>query len=326
MNFSINELKENVADLKEMLIDQDKKMATLSTRMDDTYGIKASAISLKATESAIKNLSLASTDRYNLQNPEWGNNEVIAQDNDGKKYKVKDLYNKPVILSYKESGYLIIFYGQFNDRNHWDGPCIINTYKGNKLYLISETNYIDGQSYNYNEVLSDDSLWHVLHVEKVDNYHYGESTRYHKIQEYTKKFKVKHVSSSDVITINKFVNSIVDKSLLEGYYSGEIKEGRYNDQTGNAYLIKFTNDGYVNFLYNGNFVNGYPDDNTGDAWSLVLDKKMNKYIYYIGKYSGGKKVDTSSNSNTYISLDKIKSLIKDKKYNIKLKWYKEDSN
>jgi len=321
----INKLEEEVDELRKLVINQDKKMAALSTRMDDSNGLKTSAISLTATLGTIKRLTIASEDRYNFQNPEWGNNEIIAEDKNGKKYKAKDLYDKPVILSYKENGYLIVFYGQFNDKNHWDGPCVINTYKDDKLYLISETNYIDGQSYSYNEVLSDDKLWHVLHVEKIDNYHLGESKRYYKKQEYTKKFKIKSISSSDVITINKFENSFIDRSLLEGYYSGEIKDGKYNDDTGNAYLIKFTDKGFVEFLYNGNFVDGYPEDDTNKAWSLFLDKKAKQYIYYKGDYSNGKKTDTSPKSNKYISITKIKSLISNKEYNIKLKWYEKTS-
>jgi hypothetical protein len=54
------------------------------------------------------------------------------------------------------------------------------------------------------------------------------------------------------------------------YYYGFSKSEKYNDSTGNAYLIKYDTDGTVLSLYKGQFLEGQPSDKTGQAFSIII--------------------------------------------------------
>ena len=56
--------------------------------------------------------------------------------------------------------------------------------------------------------------------------------------------------------MNDVINS--NPSKLIRYYSGSTKDEEYDDETGNAFLVDFDEDGGVLLLYQGQFKSGLP--------------------------------------------------------------------
>lgn len=64
-----------------------------------------------------------------------------------------------------------------------------------------------------------------------------------------------------------YVDNFVEnqEKRMTQYYVGNTSDSKYNDDTGNAYLIKFDESGNVITLYTGRFRNGQLHDESGDA-------------------------------------------------------------
>ena len=106
--------------------------------------------------------------------------------------------------------------------------------------------------------------------------------------------------------------------------------GLYNDETDNAYAVKFSKeDGTVRTLYFGRFENGVFSDNTGNAWIIGrhVEQIGSTYAFYIGKFKDNKPSEawTKDNSQNNLSLDDINERIRYKTIKPVLKWYGFDS-
>ena len=96
------------------------------------------------------------------------------------------------------------------------------------------------------------------------------------------------------------------------------------NDSGNSYLIKFDKDGYVKTLYVGNFVDGKYKDETGNAWGISRnDEGGPHYMYSKGKYEENSCADKQDFKN-YLTLDQINEYIKGYVFNCELQWLMDD--
>ena len=60
------------------------------------------------------------------------------------KVTAEEISDCKVLLPYKSGDQAVFFYGQINENGRWDGNCILNTYEGDKLVLITDAVYDNG--------------------------------------------------------------------------------------------------------------------------------------------------------------------------------------
>lgn len=267
-----------------------------------------------------------------IENPLWNNEEIVAEDiNGNNEYTAKEIIGKRVLIPYTDDKYQMIFYGQYNEKYHWDGNCVINTYEDGKLYLITNNKYKDGELIKYDQIIQDthendnthevEKRWVIANRIKNDDYNSGISKTYSRIDDYTMEFDFKDANVNNVLTFKKFRKKIEnsDKIYQTGYYCGNTANGSYNDDSGDAFLITFDENHKIKMVYQGEFVDGYPESN--DAWEIVRDNIG--YFYYKGPFEYGKRGD-EEREKPYLSQKEINTYVSDIDYNFKNAWYEFD--
>lgn len=230
--------------------------------------------------------------------------------------------NRPFILKYEENGEDVIFYGQYNEYGHWNGDCIINRYKNSKLTFIMEANYDDGELKTYSQVFrgknfKDQEIWYVSDRYVKGKENSGVTRTYFFYGDYEKKLDVATITENDIIDVDRFCETI--PSTIEGYYNGYTSDGKYNDNSGKAYFVKYKPNGNVRYLYVGKIKNGEEDDDTGNAWSIAWGDADDGYHYYKGKFSNGERSETPDKDWTKpMSQEKIDSIVDPDKFNCSL--------
>lgn len=248
---------------------------------------------------------------------------IIAEDREtGEEKKAKNLIGKNILLPYKENGQEIFFLGQYNKKYHWEGNCTINVYKNNKLILITEAVYEDGNLVSYKQVLEDKiksgNVWIVSNRVRKGKVNEGTSSSFYKRKDVNKKFTMKNVIASSIVTVKKFKKNL--KTKQEGFYYGNTKNGKFNDQTGKAYMVKYNKKGKIRLFYCGRFKNGQPEDHTGKAWDIVLGKD-GKYVYRKAEYANGKiNYKTIKDKDMKVTKKEIKKLLNGIDIKCKLSW------
>lgn len=308
---------ESISDAKE---DLRKENEAFRDGIYATLGI----VNVKPTSYSATKLNYSTTDLEtgHSQGPSLKPDGIIGEDFEtGEEYKAKSLVNKKILVPYKENGQEVYFLGQYNAEYHWDGNCIINVYRKNRLVLVTNANYDNGKLQDYRQVLEGKgSTWIISNRKAHKNYNSGENWSYYKNSEITKKFSMSNVKVSDIIGVEKIKSKFSD-SDLEGYYHGRTGNGKYNDDTGKAYLVKYFKDSkYVKTLYQGRFEDGEFEDSTGDAWYIVKEENTN-YMYYKGIFEGGtaKYKDDKHFRNPLTKAD-IDEIIKGCSFNCELSW------
>lgn len=251
-----------------------------------------------------------------LSEPKWNDNDIIAKDpNTGEKLKAKKLKDKKLLLPYKENGQAVYFYGQFNKYNHWDGDCIINVYKNNSLCMIMDGQYTDGKLISYKQVIHYKNahgvkVWSISEREVEGNINTGETYTYYKTKNKKANFTQKTVKPRNILSVIDFRDWL--NTSVEGYYHGDTSNGRYNDNSGQAYLLKYNKKGKIRLFYHGIFVNGHQEDSTKNAWDIVLGKD-GKYYYRESHYSQDK-IDYNFliNNKDALSGSEAEELLKEK--------------
>lgn len=205
--------------------------------------------------------------------------------------KRESLVENGFITSYEQNGEKVYFYGKYNSNNRWDGYCIINRYKDSKLTFIMEANYDNGDLKDYRQVfkgknLREQEIWYVADREISENSKRdGYTKTYFYYGDYEKDMNIENIQVEDILDVDTFCETI--PSSVEGYYNGYVSNGKYNDETGESYLVKYDYLGNVRYLYVGNIKNGVPDDQTGKAWSIAWGYDDDGYYYYKGTFSKG---------------------------------------
>lgn len=246
------------------------------------------------------------------QNRENGNNETKGS-----------VENRAFITKYTESGEDAFFYGQYNENGQWDGRCIINRYNGSKLTFIMDAVYNNGELENYSQVFRGKNtrgqeIWYVSKREVDGDENSGETTTYFFFGDYEKDFDIQTISKEDMMSRDKFMLTI--PSTIEGYYNGYTSDGRYNDNSEDAYLVKYDTNGNVRYLYKGILEDGYGNDNrnNADSWALIWGDANDGYHYHIGKFKDGTPVETKKDWKYPVDQEFINLIIDPEDYNCPL--------
>lgn len=244
----------------------------------------------------------------------------VGTDSSGKEYFADELVNETILITYEEKDKDVFFLGQYNEDYHWDGYCITNAYwRDGSLYGICESNFEDGKRLDYKTVVSvEENEWDFYSRKSIGNVNSGTSIKYSFQYNTIKNFTNTNVRASDILYTDNFIE-IQDAVMLQ-YYYGNTADGKYNDNTGNAYLVKFYEDGTVKTLYVGNFLNGTFNDDTNNAWNIVYAEELGYYIYHSGIFKNGSAVDNSIEPITQQQIDEIISAYN---FGCTLKWKEE---
>lgn len=274
------------------------------------------------------------------------NSAPIAIDHvTSKEYTASQLAEQKLFMPYlNEKKQEVFFLGQFNKDNQWDGDCIINIYEKDNLILITEGKYNDGRLLSYRqvfpfttstgvnvwciserEIIRDDSNSNEnneIDIQKIESSYTfnGESLTYFANDEnkYQKNFTLEDASALNIVTVEQFKSTI--SSPLEGYYFGNTSDGKYNDNTGTSYMIKYFEDGTVRTLYHGNFLNGTFNDDSNSAW-LIAKEQNTTYMYYKGKFKDEKPLhNEGSKFENYLTSTRIKELLIENDFYLDLNW------
>lgn len=256
--------------------------------------------------------------------------DVIATDIlTNTEYTVEQLADKRLLLTYEEEGNNVVFYGRFNENNHWDGNCIINVYNGDKLIAITDGLYNDGILLQYKQAFIDADLsgkekWFVSSRVHTEEYNTGKTLQYD-YTEHKKKFDFSNVALKDIVDVDSFISSLT--SNVDSIYHGNTCNGQFNDDTGSAYYVSYDDSKSIKTLYVGNFKDGNFHDTTGKAWYITKAADTD-YMYYIGKFEDGHPTEPETKDNFInpISLQQRNEIIKDKKFDCEIKWFDDDTS
>ena len=239
-------------------------------------------------------------------------------------YTVEQLADLKLLLPYVSNNQEIIFYGQFNEVGQWDGECVLNVYEEDELVLITDAEYEDGsllsskQVFSY-ELQSGESVWALSDRIYENGIGIGNTHLYAWEHGYTKDFTLDDVTVKDVLHAEEFISSLEPR--LAAYYSGDISDGYFNDDSGDAYMVYFFEDGTVRLLYSGRFKDGTFDDDTGEAWYIVKEENTD-YMYYKGNFENGAEDHSSITELGHppLTLEEIEAYIGDREYGVELRW------
>ena len=240
------------------------------------------------------------------------------------KYTVEQVADARILLSYTENGQEVYFWGQLSENGSWDGNCIVNIYKNDELQLITDAVYDDGDLLSCKQVFpyttSGDKIdvWGVSKRTVKDNFSSGETKYIVRHDNYTKEFTLDTVQSEDIWGADAFANNLT--GYQEGYYFGNISNGRFNDDTSTAYMVKYFEDGSIKTLYVGNFRNGQFHDNTGNAWMIGKDGIDKPYCYYCGPFVRGEAKLDPKLWEDGITQERIDEIIEGCSFDCPLKW------
>lgn len=187
-----------------------------------------------------------------------------------------------------------------------------------------DAEYDDGKLVTYQQVLAEtlqtgQDVWVVTEREHRADLNYGETWNYDRIEDYEKQFGLAQVQMQDVVSAEDFIAEI--DTLVDSYYRGNTSNGIYNDNTGEAYLVRYNEDGTVKVLYKGCFSDGKFDDSTGKAWELVFDSSngINQYFYYKGIFRKGNRAD--SKKIDYVTREQIDQITEGMEFSCDIEWY-----
>lgn len=335
MHGNVSKLEQQVSDLADNV---GKTQESVDKVRDDITSVKETNSSLMAKVEALEGnfsevftISIKQNDlpivesSYELENPTWDAEDIIASDLiSGEEYSAGFLAGKKLLVPYTNNGQEVVFFGQFNENYHWDKDCIINVYANDELILIMDAEYDDGELVTYQQVLAEtlqtrQDVWVVTEREHRADINYGETWNYDRTEDYAKQFELDQVQMQDVVSAEDFIAEI--DTPVDSYYRGNTSNGIYNDNTGEAYLVRYNEDGTVKVLYKGCFTDGKFDDNTGEAWELVFDSSngINKYFYYKGIFRKGNRAN--SKKIDYVTREQIEQITEGMEFSCDMEWY-----
>lgn len=327
INTKLNTASSEIKEMKEYLYADGgvkDQLGELSNNMDSvTELLNITAIKANVTTEEYINSNVSVVDN-NISNStsSFSADTCIGTDSEGKAYIAKDLIGKTILLTFDQGDKETYFLGQYNDKYHWDGYCVINTYSTDGILNgVSESNFDDGNRLDYESFYLSDNQdeWIYSDRDCKNDSNEGISISYKLNYDKQKNFTLTNARASDMVYVEN-MQSYDNKEILS-YYDGSTSNGAYNDNSGNAYLVRYNEDGFVSVFYKGCFKDGNFDD--ANAIEIVLDESVgiNKYFVYQGKFSNGKRL--SDEGIKYITQDEINTILKDNECPDDLKWYSE---
>lgn len=307
---SIANLEERMNTAYEYMLNLDNEISQINPNEDII--ISAS----KELSSSLNSLSVQANVVPNVTSS-LSSDICIGTDSSGKEYFADELVNKTILLTYEEENKNVFFLGQYNENYHWNGYCVTNAYyPDDSLYGICESNFEDGKRIDYKTLVSaKENEWDYYNRISIENINSGTSIKYSFQYNTIKNFTSTNVRASDILYVDNFIEK-QDAVMLQ-YYHGNTSDGKYNDNSGSAYLVKFYEDGTVKTLYVGNFANGTFNDNTNNAWNIVYAEKLGYYVYHSGIFKNGSAID---NSIEPITQQQINEKISGYDFDCPLKW------
>lgn len=303
----------------------DKRVTEVNGRVDELFSTLLKTVPTPEGEKAI------STTYNGQDNPGKPDQEVLSAATPVAYSTVAEVTltpsqvaGLPLLLPYKSGGQEVYFYGQFDENGSWDGHCLLNTYEDDRLVLITEANYDHGTLLNYRQAFfydaySGDPVWAFSNRVYEGDFNSGETWLYAKKSDHIKDFTFEDVRAEDILTPEEFWSTL--DLQLYGYYHGNTSNGKFNDDTGDAYMVHFFEDGKVRLLYCGRFSDGRFNDNTGSAWYIVKEPYTD-YMYFRGKFKDSHEVhrDKFTFENHLNTVEKIMSHLGGRTFDIDLEW------
>lgn len=219
--------------------------------------------------------------------------------------KEQSLSSAPILMC-EDGNKVILFSGNLNSNDHWNGSCLINYIENNVLVAAIEEEYVDGIRIGYKTLSFGDDECTIS--ERIVNGDINEGRTWKYIKKgdyYIDPYSIEKNQLVDPLIYQKSIGT-----YLVAFYSGNTSNGQYNDDTGLAYFISFYADGCVKTLYHGRFKHGQFDDDTGSAWDICIERdKDTYYMYSKGVFSLGVIESTSEfenplTENTFKTLSK----------------------
>lgn len=325
----ISNLTTDVSEMREYLYSDDgvkDQLGEFSDKMDkvtNLLNITAIKADVTTEEYIRSNVSIVDNDISNSTSS-ISSDTCIGTDSEGNVYIAKNLVDKTILLTYTEDDKEIYFLGQYNKNYHWNGYCVINTYDADgKLNSINESNFDDGNRLDYESYYLSDKQNEWIYTDRdcKKEINEGISIRYKSNFSKQKNFTATNVRVSDLIYIESMKE--YDNKEILSYYMGKTSNGVYNDDSGNAYLVRYNSEGFVSVYYKGNFKDGdFEDEN---AIEIVLDESdnINKYFLYNGGFTRGERI--SDDGIKYITQDEINTILKENGCKDNFTWYSENS-
>lgn len=272
----------------------------------------------------------------------------------GDTYSIEQVKHRQLLIPYVQGEYEVFFLGYINEKGHWDGHCLINTYRDGILIFANSVDYSDGIEMDYEQYYVDDDGLSFIEKKAVpakdiydqetdansNRYVYQGATwtyrNYSPVQQHiTMDNPVKEqLYTPDSLRLGEY-------SDLYKYYNGLSSAyiNKYGNRTVGAYDLigdsdyaEFYEDGTVRMVYHGKFKAGKPDDQEGGSWEIVCDKEKDiHYCYNIGLFTAGSYDYSDSRSEGYVernqsnlSLSQISVLIEGTSFeNMELDWNQE---
>lgn len=299
LNEQIEGINEDITGINEELLeiqdDLKDSVEHLDSRLDNLYSVLFKNLNLKASEEYTKQLAAGMGSKDSMpQDTAPTIAHVVACTDDGTEYTSDELADINLVLPYRDGEKNGYFYGRFNENNHWDGNCIVNIYQQGKLELITDANYEDGRLRYCRQVFPDTTtngqpIWVISNRIVEGNTSHGETWHFFRNDDFFEIQEPKSVGANDIISVDQFNESLHSgHSGVEGYYSGIVSDGKFNDTSGKAYMIKYFEDGLIRTLYVGAFKDGLFHDESGNAWMIGKVKNTQEsYAYYKGPFRNG---------------------------------------
>ena len=315
INASLEQTNTELGNMQKELYEKDGVYSRL-TAIETVLNMKVLAASSNIT-SCLDKADIQQNDSTITTAP-IDSNAVIGTDSDGKAYIADELINQTIILTYNDEGKEVYFLGQYDENYRWNGYCVTNAYyPDGTLYGICESNFDDGTRLDYKSFVATDTPNEWVYSDKIcsEESNAGKNILYSLVYDRTKNFTTTNVRTTDIMYPDDFVNQNNPRVLK--YYNGNTVNGKYEDNTGNAYYISFNEDGTIKTLYVGQFSNGTFNDNTGEAWDISYSEESRNYIYNKGIFKDGNA--TNCTSEIY-DMDQINTLIANRDFDCELKW------
>lgn len=322
INTKLNTANSEIKEMKEYLYSDGgvkDQLGELSNNMDSiTELLNITAIKANVTTEEYINSNVSVVDN-NISNStsSFSADTCIGTDSEGKAYIAKDLIGQTILLTFDQGDKETYFLGQYNNKYHWDGYCVINTYTDGVLNGVSESNFDDGNRLNYESFYLSDNQGEWIYTDRdcKEDSNDGISIRYKLDYDKQKNFTLTNARASDIIYVENLAS--YDNKEVLSYYVGSTSDGVYNDNSGDAYLVRYNEDGFVNVFYKGCFQNGSFDDT--NAVEIVFDSSNDRYFLYQGTFVDGKR--TSDDGIEYVTQNEIDTILKENECPNDLKWY-----
>lgn len=279
---------------------------------------------------------------------------IQIQSTDGDEYTVDEVGDRPLLIPYKEDGYEVFFLGHINEKGHWDGKCLLNSYLDRKLVFANSVEYADGVEMNFEQYYVDDDGLSFIDKKAVsakeiygqdtdsngNQYVYQGSTWTYRVFDPVEQcISMESPTSEQLYTLESLRKSNYSQpykyynGLSSAYVSssGDRKVGA-NDSLGISDYVEFYEDGTVRMAYHGKFKDTKPDDREGGSWEIVCDQDRGiGYRYNFGLFQSGRYDVTASKTAGYtkenldaLTMDQISMIIKGTSFEkLDLKWEQE---